>query len=157
MEGATFTSADAQYREWATKRDGIYTTNGGILSVVARSSAAAPQPDLFLYAVIGRFEGYFPGYSSMVATHPNYLTWVVLKGHTNNTAGQVTLRSADPRVPPDINFHYFDEGNDSRGDDLQAVAAGVGIVRRITVRTEGQRARRRRGAAGRRRRRCGAA
>lgn len=132
LEGATFTSTDAQYREWADKRDGVYTTNGGILAVVARSSAAAPQPDLFLYAVIGRFQGYFPGYSSMVATHPNYLTWVVLKGHTNNTAGEVTLRSADPRVPPDINFRYFEEGNDSRGEDLLAVAAGVRIVRTIT-------------------------
>jgi choline dehydrogenase-like flavoprotein len=132
LEGATFTSADRQYREWAEKRDGVYTTNGGILSVVARSSAAAPQPDLLLYAVIGRFEGYFPGYSSMVATHPNYLSWLVLKAHTNNTAGQVTLRSADPRVPPAVNFHYFDEGNDSRGEDLDAVAAGVSIVRKIT-------------------------
>jgi choline dehydrogenase-like flavoprotein len=134
VEGATFTSGDAQYRKWATKREGIYTANGGILSVVARSSAAAPQPDLFLYAVIGRFEGYFPGYSSMAATHPNYLTWIVLKGHTNNTAGEVTLRSADPRVPPGINFRYFDEGNDSRGEDVRAVAAGVGLVRTITSR-----------------------
>jgi len=132
LEGATFTSGDAQYRKWATKREGIYTTNGGILSVVARSSAATPQPDLFLYALIGRFEGYFPGYSSMAATHPNYLTWIVLKGHTNNTAGQVTLRSADPRVPPDINFRYFDEGSDSRGEDVGAVAAGVSLVRKIT-------------------------
>jgi choline dehydrogenase-like flavoprotein len=132
VEGATFTSGDAQYRKWATKREGIYTANGGILSVVARSSAAAPQPDIFLYAVIGRFEGYFPGYSSMAATHPNYLTWIVLKGHTHNTAGEVTLRSADPRVPPDINFRYFDEGNDSGGEDVRAVAAGVGMVRKIT-------------------------
>jgi choline dehydrogenase-like flavoprotein len=133
MEGATFTSADAQYRAWATKREGIYTANGGLVSVIARSSPAAPDPDLFLYALTGRFDGYFPGYSKMVATHPNYLTWVVLKGHTNNTAGEVTLRSADPRVPPSINFHYFDEGNDSTGDDLRAVVAGVGIARRITA------------------------
>jgi choline dehydrogenase len=34
-------------------------------------------------------------------------------------------------VPPDINFHYFDEGNDGRGDDLQAVAAGVRLARRL--------------------------
>ena len=133
VEGATFTSEDPQYRAWATKREGIYTTNGGILSIMARSSPAAPQPDLFLYAVIGRFEGYFPGYSRMVATHRNYLTWVVLKGHTNNTAGEVTLRSADPRVPPDVNFRYFEEGNDSGGEDLRAVASGVAKVRRITA------------------------
>jgi choline dehydrogenase-like flavoprotein len=131
LQGATFTSSDPQYQEWSHKRDGVYATNGGIISVIARSSPAAPLPDLFLYALIGRFQGYFPGYSALIARHPNYLTWVVLKAHTTNTAGRVTLRSADPRVPPDINFHYFEEGNDSRGDDLQAVATGVAIARRL--------------------------
>jgi choline dehydrogenase-like flavoprotein len=139
LAGATFTSSDPQYHDWTTNRKGIYATNGGLLSVIARSSAAAPQPDLFLYAVIGRFEGYFPGYSKMVATNPNYLTWVVLKAHTNNTAGEVKLKSTDPRVPPDINFRYFTEGNDSGGDDLKAVAAGVAMARRLTsgLRTKG--------------------
>jgi choline dehydrogenase len=131
LAGATFTSDDPQYHAWANEREGVYTTNGAIVSVVARSSAAAPLPDLFLYALLGHFEGYFPGYSSLLAKHPNSLTWVVLKAHTNNTAGQITLRSADPRVPPDINFRYFDEGNDSRGDDLQAVAAGIALARRL--------------------------
>jgi choline dehydrogenase len=131
LAGATFTSADPQYHDWSDKRDGVYTTNGAILSVVARSSAAAPVPDLFLYALLGRFQGYFPGYSSLLAEHPNYLTWVVLKAHTNNTAGEVTLRAADPRVPPDINFRYFDEGNDSGGGDLQAVVAGIKLARSL--------------------------
>lgn len=131
LEGATFTSEDKQYREWATRRDGVYATNGAMVSIVARSSPAAPTPDLLLYAVIGRFEGYFPGYSSLFAKSPNYLTWIVLKAHTNNTAGFVTLRSADPRDRPEVNFKYFQEGNDASGDDLRAVATGVAIVRRI--------------------------
>jgi choline dehydrogenase-like flavoprotein len=131
LDGATFTSGDAQYKDWAENRDGVYATNGALISVVARSGPNAPTPDLFLYALLGRFEGYFPGYSSLPAKHPNCLTWVVLKAHTNNTAGQVTLRSSDPRVPPEVNFRYFDEGNDSRGDDLKAVAAGVSMVRRL--------------------------
>jgi choline dehydrogenase-like flavoprotein len=133
LAGATFTSTDAQYRDWTTKRDGVYTTNGAIISVVARSSPAAPVPDLFLYALLGRFQGYFPGYSSLFAKNPNCLTWVVLKAQTNNTAGQITLRSADPRVPPDINFHYFDEGSAGGGDDLKAVAAGVVLARRLAA------------------------
>ena len=133
LEGATFTSADAQYKQWSKKRDGVYTTNGAILSVVARSGPAAPQPDLFLYALLGRFEGYFPGYSSLFAKNPNCLSWVVLKAHTNNTGGTVTLRSADPRVPPAINFRYFDEGTDGQGDDLKAVAAGISIARRLAL------------------------
>ena len=49
--------------------------------------------------------------------NPNCLTWVVLKAHTNNTAGRGhAAQSADPRVPADINFRYFDEGNDARGE-----------------------------------------
>ncbi len=48
LEGATFTSDDAQYKEWAKHRDGVYNTNGAILSVMARSGPAAFSPDLFL-------------------------------------------------------------------------------------------------------------
>jgi choline dehydrogenase-like flavoprotein len=133
LQGATFTRVDAQYREWADRRDGVYTTNGAFLSVVGRSSPAAFSPDLFLYGVLGRFEGYFPGYSSQLATNPNCLTWVVLKAHTNNTAGTVTIRSADPRVPPEVNFHYFDEGSDGWREDLAGVAAGVSLARRLAA------------------------
>jgi choline dehydrogenase-like flavoprotein len=59
------------------------------------------------------------------------MTWAVLKAHTNNTAGTVRLRSANPLDPPDINFHYFEEGNDTSGADLDAVVSGVKFVRRI--------------------------
>ncbi len=133
LAGATFTRDDPQYRNWAKGGDGVYKTNGALLSVVARSSPAAFSPDLFLYAVIGRFQGYFPGYSSLVAQHPNCLTWVVLKAHTNNTAGRVTLRSANPLERPEISFRYFEEGNDARGDDLTAAAAGVALARTLAA------------------------
>jgi choline dehydrogenase len=56
----------------------------------------------------------------------------VLKAHTRNTAGTVRLRSADPRDRPEINFRYFDEGNDAAGADLAAVVDGVQFVRRIS-------------------------
>ena len=133
LEGATFTRADPQYKDWADHKSGVYDTNGTVLSVVARSGPAAFSPDLFLYSVIGRFEGYFPGYSSLLAQNPNCLTWVVLKAHTNNTGGEVTLASKDPRVPPSINFHYFDEGTDVRKQDLKAVAAGVALARKLSA------------------------
>jgi choline dehydrogenase-like flavoprotein len=55
----------------------------------------------------------------------------VLKAHTNNTAGEVTLRSADPCEPPSINFRYFDEGNDGRREDVKAVAQGMRIARKL--------------------------
>ena len=43
-------------------------------------------------------------------TKHNYLTWAILKGHTQNRAGEAVLRSTDPLDTPLINFHYFDEG-----------------------------------------------
>ena len=99
LEGATFTNADAQYRTWTEEGDGVYATNGALLAVVLRSSLDRPTPDLFCYAIIGQFTGYYPTYSADIAANPNVLTWVILKGHTSNVAGEVTLRSADPRIP----------------------------------------------------------
>jgi choline dehydrogenase-like flavoprotein len=89
-------------------------------------------PDLFCYAILGHFTGYFPDYSSAIAANPNCLTWVVLKGHTANTAGEVTLRSGDPRDTPAINFRYFDEGNDGTTADLQSVVDGIRFVRSLS-------------------------
>ena len=43
------------------------------------------------------------------------------------------LRSADPRDPPLVNFHYFEEGSDRAGDDLAAVVAGIRFVRKLTA------------------------
>ena len=131
LAGATFTRSDQQYREWAEHRTGVYTTSGAVLSVILPSGAGRPSPDLFCYAIIADFFGYFPGYSKLLPENPNCLTWVVLKGHTNNTAGEVTLRSADPRDPPLVNFRYFDEGNDAAKEDIKSVLAGVRFVRRL--------------------------
>jgi choline dehydrogenase len=46
----------------------------------------------------------------------------------------VRLQSIDPRDPPEINFHYFDEGTDHRQNDLESVLQGVKIARRISKR-----------------------
>jgi choline dehydrogenase-like flavoprotein len=133
LDGATFTTQDAQYREWLAKKDGAYITNGSLMSVIANSSPGRPSPDLFCYALLARFAGYHPTYAEELPPNPNCLTWVVLKGHTNNTGGRVTLASADPRVPPRIDFHYFDEGTDATGDDLRATVAGVKLVRALSA------------------------
>lgn len=133
LDGATFTANDRQYRAWTARRKGIYTTNGALLCVVQRSSPGKPVPDLFCYAVLADFRGYKPGYSECVRERHDCLTWVVLKGHTNNRGGSVTITSPDPRARPAIAFHYFEEGTDAAGDDLQAVVDGIGLVRRMTA------------------------
>lgn len=132
LKDATFSTTDPQYRRWRDERKGIYTTNGSVLCVMARSGADQPSPDLFCYAVLTDFRGYTRGYSERIRRSLDCLTWVVLKGHTNNVAGEVTLASADPRARPHINFKYFEEGSAGYEQDLTAVAEGVRLVRRMS-------------------------
>jgi choline dehydrogenase-like flavoprotein len=132
LNAATFGHGDPQYREWAEGRGGVYASNGAVLATILKSQAARPLPDLFCFALLGLFGGYFPGYSSYEVTKPNYLTWAILKAHTQNRAGEVRLRSADPQDTPLVNFHYFEEGSDATGEDLASVVAGIRFVRRLT-------------------------
>jgi choline dehydrogenase-like flavoprotein len=128
-DGATFDAGDRQFAEWSGRRAGVYATNGAVLTLFKRSAADVPVPDLFCMALLASFRGYYPGYSSVFARDLNALTWVVLKGHTRNRAGTVTLRSADPLDTPAINFNYFTDGGDA---DLSAVVEGIRFVRKVT-------------------------
>lgn len=110
---------------------GPYTTNGATISVVKRSKPELEDPDLFIFGLPSEFAGYYPGYSKTIESHADRFTWVILKAHTNNNAGRVLLKSADPQDAPDINFHYFHEGSDRTGDDLRAVVEGVKVSREI--------------------------
>ena len=133
LKGAKFAAGDPQYEQWKAQRKGVYTTNGAVLAVVKRSFPERPLPDLFCFALLGLFRGYFPGYSALFPQHLNYLTWAILKAHTKNNAGTVRLRSADPRDVPEVCFHYFEEGSDEGGEDLQSVVEGVKFVRKLTA------------------------
>ena len=128
-KGANFSADDPQYRQWRACRGGVYATNGSVLTVFRASPVAEGPPDLFCMALLAKFKGYRPGYSQTFAKDLNYLTWVVLKGHTRNRAGTVTLRSADPRDTPAIDFHSFEHGEDK---DLDAVVDGISFVRRMS-------------------------
>ena len=130
LKGAKFAKGDPQFAEWE-RGQGVYTTNGAVLAVIKRSLAERPLPDLFVFALLGLFRGYYPAYSALFAEYHNYLTWAILKAHTQNTAGYVQLRSADPRDTPYINFKYFDEGNDEADEDVKSVSAGVDFVREM--------------------------
>ncbi|MPZ76312.1 MAG: NAD(P)-binding protein [Deltaproteobacteria bacterium] len=140
LAGAKFDKSDAQYREWGADRKGVYATNGGALVVIKKSQPDRSVPDLFCLGLLGKFTGYFPEYSQLITRHHNYLSWVVLKAHTSNTAGTVSLRSADPRDTPDINFRYFEEGSDTNGEDLDGVVQGIKFVRNMTTALKKQKA-----------------
>ena len=134
LRHAAFDENDQEFKEWRGGY-GLYATNGAVIAIIKRSSESNLEPDLFLFAVPGYFAGYHPGYSSERIREKHWFTWVLLKAHTNNTAGEVLLRSANPQDTPRINFHYFDEGNDPYGDDLDSVVAGIEFVRRMMARS----------------------
>jgi choline dehydrogenase len=136
LEGATFAPpkdgepGDPFFLQWE-KGKGIYATNGALLGILKRSNDEKPEPDLYIFSLPGFFAGYKPGYSELFERQRNRFTWVVLKAYTNNAAGRVTLQSADPRKRPRIDFHYFSEGTDQKGADLDAVVDGVQFVREM--------------------------
>jgi choline dehydrogenase len=133
LTGARFAAGDPQWQRWHEDGSGLYGSNGAAVALVRRSAVAATEPDLYLMALMGRFEGYFEGFSNLIRDHHDALTWAVLKAHTDNRAGRVRLRSSDPRDPPAVDFHYFEEGDDSQGRDLAAVVDGIRFVRRMTA------------------------
>jgi len=133
LKDAKYAKGDPQCEEWEKHRQGVYTTNGAVLAVIKRSMTEQPLPDLFCFALLGNFRGYFPGYSKLIKENLNYLTWAVLKAHTLNRAGEVRLVSTDPRDRPYINFRYFEEGSDQEGTDLDAVVAGIRFVRSLAA------------------------
>jgi len=110
---------------------GIYTTNLSALASIRKSDPAKLERDLVVFCAAGDFHGYYPGWENETCGTPNQFTWLILKAHPANRSGTVTLSSADPRDPPVINFHYFAEGNDTAGDDLNAVVKGVQLARQL--------------------------
>ncbi|MCK5189014.1 MAG: GMC family oxidoreductase, partial [Methylococcales bacterium] len=133
LKGAKYAKGDPYYQEWESKRKGVYTTNGAVLAVIKRSVQERKLPDLFCFALLGKFQGYFPNYSTLIKEHLNYLTWAILKAHTNNRAGEVRLKSSDPKDRPYINFRYFEEGTDDNGEDLDSVVEGIKFIRSLTA------------------------
>jgi choline dehydrogenase len=118
---------DPAFDQWRAGR-GLYTSNGVVCGVIMRSSVAGPDPDLFVFGLPARFEGYFPGYAEGLTQDKHHFTWAILKAHTRNRAGTVRLRSTDPRDVPDIAFNYFADGAEH---DLEAMADGVAFARRV--------------------------
>jgi choline dehydrogenase len=128
LEGAGFQAGDPLFRKWQHGGRGLYGSNGAALTVTRRSRQGGGDLDLFLMGMLAKFKGYYTGYADKLWRDGNGLTWCVLKGHTRNRTGTVTLRSADPRQAPRIDFNYFAEGGDA---DLDALVEAVEIARDI--------------------------
>jgi choline dehydrogenase len=123
---------DPQFAQWI-EGGGIYATNGVVVCLTRKSDPARTAPDVFMFCVPGIFRGYYPGWTADIARNKKQFSWLILKSHTNNRAGAVTLRSADPRHPPKIAFRYFHEGSPGGEADLDAVVDSIEFVRRINA------------------------
>lgn len=110
---------------------GPYTTDFLAVANLRRSNPLLPLRDLAIFLAGGPFTGYYPGWQVPCFTVFNQYSWLILKAHTHNNAGTVKLRSTDPRDMPLINFHYFFEGTDKTGQDLEAVVDAVEFIRQI--------------------------
>ena len=146
--GFSLTSTtDKVLAQWRKDRTGLYTSNGGTLAIMQRSSAADPDrpgPDLLTFGAPATFRGYHWNYSKQLLRphldapndQTNLWTWVILKAYTRNNGGTVRLRSADPFDTPEICFHSFDEGVahgsvEGWEQDIDALAETVESMRAI--------------------------
>jgi choline dehydrogenase len=134
LEGASFappggnSPVEPAFAQWERGK-GLYASNGTLIGIIKRSSKDKVEPDLYIFGLPGTFKGYVPGYSANFERYRDRFTWAILKAHTNNTAGRVSLRSKNPLDTPQVEFHYFSEGNDEKQADLDAVVNGVAFVR----------------------------
>jgi choline dehydrogenase len=113
---------DSKYRDHLARQ----------MYMVERSSQDRKIPNLVIFGFIGSFRGY---YHPSLAPPPvkDAFTWFTLSGHTYNTGGTVRLRTSSPRDTPEINFNYFEDGNDGEGHDLAAILHGVKAARRLAA------------------------
>jgi choline dehydrogenase len=126
-------AGDLHWAEWQLAHKGIYANNGAFVSIIRRSRKDYPNPDIFVFGNPGQFRGYYPGYSNSVLdekTRRNW-TWVILKAHSRNHSGRVTLASGRPLDRPNIELNYFDAADDPHDDDLADLVAAVEFVRDI--------------------------
>ena len=130
LRGARFEFDDHLYRQWRRWRKGPYTSNGLMFSAMFPSRTDQERPDLFCFFLLADFRGYYPGYSEQVKKH-DYLSWTILKAYTQNNSGTIRLLSDDARDPPEINFHYFEEGSGAAKDDLAAMVTGINFGRKV--------------------------
>lgn len=129
-------SPDPCYDQWKDNSifKGVYGSSGLALGIIKKSSVADKDPDLFIAGAPAYFTGYYPGYSNFTVADKKHWVWIVLKAHSRNNAGTVTLKSSNPRDTPLINFNNFDAGTTTDGadaKDLQAVYEGMQFSRKI--------------------------
>lgn len=117
---------DPAYQRWAAGQGGVLASNGAVIAFQMKSKPELEDPDLFVFAVPGRFEGYKPGYSAEAGADPHMLTFLVLDENKGEGKGTVRLDPDNPFGAPIINHHFHAERQEG---DSDALIAGVEKVR----------------------------
>ncbi|MFF7755719.1 GMC family oxidoreductase [Streptomyces sp. NPDC007971] len=132
---------DHCYRE-RQEGKGLCSANGAVLGITRKSRPDLDAPDLFIFGGPFDFRGYRPGYSLDLAHHQDRFTWAFSRAApATREAGSGCARQTRA-TPPLIDFHYFAEGTDKEGLDLETMADAVEFVRGVNrmtasvVRTE---------------------
>ncbi|KAK4185767.1 hypothetical protein QBC35DRAFT_502913 [Podospora australis] len=109
---------------------GTYATAGFAATMLYKSTTTPDRNwDMFNFGGPVNFQGYYPGYSYDATAEKDMWSWAILKAHPRNTAGSITLRSADPLDVPEIAYNYFDTGNGDYKADLQAIYESIQLAR----------------------------
>lgn len=114
---------------WVNGNYGAYGEGGAPLAVWFRSSdSSSADSDVFAFgSANAEFRGYFPGYSTEIVPNTTFF-WSLVKMGVRDQTGTVTLRSADPRDTPVINFNWFEENGDR---DLQALLESAEFMLKV--------------------------
>lgn len=135
LDGCTFEgdAADPCIKRYNTPilgNRGIYASPGLGATMFYQSSVAEKNNwDIFAFGGPVNFRGYFPNYSVNATAVHNLFSWAILKAHPRNTAGTVSLQSADPLDVPAITYNYFDTGVGEYEKDVTAMAEAIALTR----------------------------
>ena len=90
------------------KGEGPYMEIGRGNSVFRTSAHSEGDRDMFATGGSFAIRGFWPPTSSIAPDPVNTFALSTVKILPRSVAGSVTLRSADPRDPPEINFNLYD-------------------------------------------------
>lgn len=112
--------------------------NNGFGAIHKTQHAPEDERDIFYFNSPGVLRGFTPTGSNVTypATPdpPSTFGWQTVKMHPQNGKGVVQIKSTDPTVTPDINFHHFEAGADT---DIPAIIEAINLARKSMKTTAG--------------------
>ncbi len=114
------------YKKWKETGKGLLATNGIVAAFRIKSDPSKAEPDLYVFGIPGKFEGYKPGYSKEATVDPHLVTWVILDENKGDEKGTVVLNPDDIHGRTKVNQMFHDE---ERAGDSIPLVNGIKIVR----------------------------